>query len=103
MILIVRGHISSRQAKYAISSWKMFESGLAGHYASGVTNWESRKRSLPISVGSTGPMLEGLNGASATSGWLISRRWPRLLKSLFRNSSEVFELKLPSGVMYQMV
>ena len=90
VILIVRGHISSGEAKYAISLWKMFEPGSARSYASGVTSWGCRKRSLPISVGSIGPMLEGLNGASATSGWLTSRSWPGLLKSLFRNSSAVF-------------
>jgi len=38
MILIVRGHISSEEAKYAISLWKMFESGSARPYASGVTS-----------------------------------------------------------------
>jgi hypothetical protein len=38
MILIVRGHISSEEAKYAISLWKMFESDSARPYASGVTS-----------------------------------------------------------------
>ena len=32
MILIVRGHISSEEAKYAIPIWKTFESGLANPY-----------------------------------------------------------------------
>jgi len=47
--------------------------GVVRPYASGVTSWGCRKRSLSISVGSTGPMLEGLNGASAMLGWLTSR------------------------------
>jgi hypothetical protein len=38
MILIVRGHISSRDAKYAITLWEKFESGLARSYARGVAN-----------------------------------------------------------------
>jgi hypothetical protein len=36
MILIVRGHISSAEAKYAISIWKMFESGSERPYVSDV-------------------------------------------------------------------
>src|SRR5260370_40603396 len=91
MILIVHGHISSRDAKYAITLWKKFESGLAKFYASGAANWACRKRRLRISVSSTGPTLEVLNGVSVTSHWSTLKSWPGLSRFLSPNCFEESE------------
>jgi hypothetical protein len=66
MILIVRGHISSEEAKYAILIWKTFESGLAKPFGKGATGLVCRKRNLQTCADSTEPTLEESNEASGT-------------------------------------
>jgi hypothetical protein len=66
MILIVRGHISSEEAKYAIPIWKTFESGLAKPFGKGATGLVCRKRNLQIYADWTEPTLEVSNEASGT-------------------------------------
>jgi len=69
MILIVRGHINSGEAKYAISLWKMSESGSARPYVLIGTSSACRRRSLLIFAGSTGRTSVGSNVVSVTLAW----------------------------------
>ncbi len=103
MLLIVRGHISGGEAKYAISLWKMFESGSAKPCASAVTSLVCRRKNLPISVASTGPTWAESSAASVTLLWSTLRNWPGLSKSLSPNYSEESEPLPLAGLLYQTV
>ena len=69
MILIVRGHISSEEAKYAIPIWKTFESGLAKPYGKGATGLACLKRNLQICVDSIELISVASSEVNVTLHW----------------------------------
>jgi len=78
MIFIVRGHISSEEAKYKIPIWTTFESGLAKPYGKGATGLACRRRNLQICAGSIEPMSVELSEVGVTLHWSTCKSSPKL-------------------------